>query len=164
MHCPPYRLPSIVIALLLFAAPMPASAKLPAPEVRREWIQVMKASPKGPFARIRWFCADGTVHPPKPYPCGERGGGIQHGEWNDHAVALREADYQIANVLGDLQGEAYVGDTADLEGLKQILLERFLMGFDDGWIFQQALSYRGAFQIEDELAGADRILQAIVAD
>ena len=37
-------------------------------------------------------------------------------------------------MLGDLQGEAYAGDAADLEGLKQILLERFLMGFDDGWI------------------------------
>ncbi len=164
MQSPPYRSLSVVITLLLFAAPLPAFAKLPAPEVRREWIQAMKASPKGPFARIRWFCADGTVHPPKPYPCEERGGGIQHGEWNDHALALREGGYQIANVLGDLQGEAYVGDSADLVGLKQILLERFLMGFDDGWIFDRALSYRGAFQIEDELAGADRILQAIAAD
>ena len=29
----------------------------------RQWVEEMKVAPRGPFKRIRWFCADGTVHP-----------------------------------------------------------------------------------------------------
>ena len=32
------------------------------------------------------------------------------------------------------------------------------MGWDNGWIFRQARSYRGALQSEDEEAGAKRIV------
>ena len=38
------------------------------------------------------------------------------------------------------------------------------MGYDDGWIFRGAFTYRGAFQIEDEEAGARRIVLAMLAD
>jgi hypothetical protein len=33
----------------------------------------MKDSARGPFSRIRWFCADGTVLPPTPYACKPHG-------------------------------------------------------------------------------------------
>jgi len=31
----------------------------------RQWIEQMKEAERGPFRRIRWFCTDGTVLPPK---------------------------------------------------------------------------------------------------
>jgi len=158
------RLPTLLSCVVAFALATPASAALPDEATLRSWIVEMKASPKGPFERIRWFCADGTVHPPKPYPCEERGGGIQHGEWNPRTVALRDGGYRVGNVLGDLSGDAFSGESADLDGLRQILLERFMMGVDQGWIFHGALGYRGALQIEDEEAGAARIVDAMLSD
>jgi hypothetical protein len=130
----------------------------------RAWVETFKASPRGPFERIRWFCADGSVHPPKPYPCAERGGGVQHGEWNERARALRAGGYAVANVLADVDPARFTGPEADLARLKQILIERFLIDWDDGWIFRGARTYRGALQVEDEEAGALRLVRAMLAD
>jgi hypothetical protein len=141
-----------------------AAAALPDPPELQRWIQEMKESPKGPFQGIRWFCADGTVQPPKAYACAERGGGIQHGLWTDRAERLRDGGYVIANLLADLDATDFAGDAADLDSLKQILIERFLIQADDGWIFRGALSYRGAFQIEDEEAAAGAALLAMAND
>ena len=41
----------------------------------RGLIEEMKAAPRGPFKQLRWFCADGSVLPPKAYACTELGGG-----------------------------------------------------------------------------------------
>lgn len=145
-------------------APRAAGAELPPPETLRAWIQEMKESPKGPFERIRWFCRDGSVHPARPYPCESRGGGVQHGEWSARVEGLRDGGYWVGNVLADLRAGAFVGEGADLDVLKQILTERFLVRLDDGWIFRGARTYRGALQIEDEEAGARRVLEAMLAD
>ena len=32
-------------------------------------VQELKEAPRGPFQRLRWFCNDGAVLPPKPYAC-----------------------------------------------------------------------------------------------
>jgi hypothetical protein len=152
-------------AVLIVAASAAPAAPLPDPPVLRGWIEEFKQSPKGPFDQIRWFCNDGSVHPARPYPCGgERGGGIQHGDWSERALALREGGYAIGNVLAELEANEFVGRRAELDTLKQILIERFLIGWDDGWIFRGARSYRGAFQIEDEEAGARRALLAMLGD
>jgi hypothetical protein len=140
------------------AAALPDSAEL------QRWIQEMKESPKGPFQGIRWFCADGSVQEPKAYACAEHGGGIQHGLWTDQAQRLRDGGYVIATLLADLEPTDFAGDGADLDSLKQILIERFLIQADDGWIFRGALSYRGAFQIEDEEAAAGVALLAMAQD
>ena len=71
------------LALTCVFMPPRAVAGLPDPETMQSWVRDMKASPRGPFARIRWFCNDGTVLPPKPYACADHGGGRQHGEWSD---------------------------------------------------------------------------------
>ena len=68
----------------------------------REWIDEMRKAPRGPFSRIRWFCKDGTILPPKAYACEPHGGGVQHGEWNEKTLTLRENGYYIANVLAGL--------------------------------------------------------------
>ncbi len=154
-----------VAALALFAAtPARATTGLPDEATLRGWIQGVSDSPKGPVAGIRWFCSDGTVLPPRPYACANHGGGIQHGLWNERALALRAGGYAIANVIAALDPERFVGDGADLDTLEQILLERFLIGWDDGWIFRGARSYRGALQIEDEEAGAMRLVLAMLDD
>ena len=124
----------------------------------------MKDSPKGPFQGIRWFCADGSVQPPKAYACSGRGGGIQHGLWSERVQRMRADGYTIANLLAPIQADEFTGKDADLDALKQILIEKFLIQADDGWIFRGARSYRGAFQAEDEEAAATASLLAMAAD
>ncbi len=141
-----------------------ARETLPDPAVLRSWVEEMKSSERGPFQVIRWFCNDGTVHPARPYPCTERGGGVQHGEWNARVKEMREGGYQVANVLSTLPVERYAGSAPDIDGLGQMLIERFLMRVDDGWIFRGARTYRGALQIEDEEAGARRLVLAMLGD
>ena len=153
------------LALALFLLAHPArGAELPDVEALPGVIESFKTSPRGPFERIAWFCADGSILPPRPYACHPHGGGIQHGVWNEEAVALREGGYAIANVLAELEPGDFVGPEADLETLKQILIERFLIGWDDGWIFRGASTYRGALQSEDEEAGARRVVIAMLDD
>ena len=156
-------LPVVALALITGGA-AGATAGLPDEATLRGWIQDFSAAPKGPFASIRWFCGDGSVLPPRPYACANHGGGIQHGQWNERALALRAGGYAIANVIAALDAEHFVGDDADLATLEQILLERFLIGWADGWIFRGARTYRGALQIEDEEAGAMRLVLAMLAD
>ena len=130
----------------------------------RQWVTEMKLAKRGPFKRIRWFCKDGVILPPKAFACSDHGGGVQHGEWNDKTVAMRDAGYQLANLLIELDPQHYVGASPDLEGLKQVLLERFLMSADNGWIFRKALTYRGAFQIEDEEVAAEKLIFLLLKD
>jgi hypothetical protein len=151
-----------VLALFLLCGSV-AGAK-PSEEELRGWIEGFKTSPKGPFERIRWFCKDGSVLPPKAYACAKHGGGVQHGERNEKAEALRAEGYFLANVLAQLEPGEFVGSQARLEALKELLLERFLIGWDDGWIFRGARSYRGALQSEDEEAAAHALMLAMWAD
>ncbi len=161
-------LTALAVALVapLPVSPATASSRAASADTARyrEWIESMKASPRGPFERIRWFCADGEVLPPKPYACVEHGGGVQHGEWTEEAVALREAGYSVANVLARLDPDDFVGETADLAALSELLVERYLIDADEGWIFRGAASYRGALQAEDEEAGARRLIVSMLDD
>lgn len=127
-------------------------------------VEQMKAAERGPFGRIRWFCADGTVLPPGEAACREHGGGVQHGEWDARTRALRADGYLIANVLADIPTQDFVGDAAHLDELRQLLLERFLIANDDGWVFRRARYYRGALQAEDEQSGAARLMLAMIGD
>ena len=77
----------LLLGLASFASP--AAANLPNERELRSWIEEFKSTPRGPFERIRWFCKDGSVLPPKAYACKNHGGGIQHGEWNQRAKTLR---------------------------------------------------------------------------
>jgi hypothetical protein len=142
----------LVLALALPAAASGNSAKY------QSWLEQMREQPRGPFSRVRWFCADGTILPPKAYACQPHGGGIQHGEWNAQTLELREQGYLVANLLAGIEpGEALA--EADFDNIYgQLLIEKFLIAMDDGWIMRGALSYRGAIQEEDERAGARRLL------
>jgi hypothetical protein len=158
----------VLLALLLAMAvpaadadPSAAAAQAADPSIYAGWIIEMKESPRGPFSRIRWFCADGSVLPPRPYACGEHGGGHQHGEWSEQTLALRGQGYYVANVLAGIDpAEALEGESFP-EELGQLLVEKYLMATDDGWIFRKARFYRGAIQEEDERAGARDLLGAM---
>jgi len=129
----------------------------------RNWVQEMKQNHRGPFSRIRWFCNDGVILPPKSFACVPHGGGVQHGEWSDRTKQIRNAGFPIANVFVALEPEAILnGDKNNL--LQQILLEQFLIAFDDGWILKKARFYRGAFQVEDEERKVTEILNLLVSN
>jgi len=136
------------------------------PEADRyaRWVAAMKRSPKGPFQRIRWYCNDGTVQPPRAYACADHGGGIQHGQWNERVETMRRNGWYVGNVLAELEPADFTGEDPDLGPLRQILVERFLRAADDGWIFRGARSYRGALQAEDEERVAREVVLAMLGD
>jgi hypothetical protein len=118
----------------------------------------MKTSSRGPFARIRWFCNDGSILPPKAYACRDHDGGVQHGEWTDRVKRLRAGGYYIANILASLDLSLITGTQGYSDLYNQILIEKFLIAADDGWIFRKARYYRGAVQAENETAMARELL------
>ncbi|MEX2524392.1 MAG: PEP/pyruvate-binding domain-containing protein [Gammaproteobacteria bacterium] len=122
----------------------------------------MKQADRGPFSRIRWFCADGTILPPQPHACREHGGGRQHGEYSERTTILRDNGYLIANVLSALTPQQILADEAN--HLKWILLERHLFAADDGWILRKARHYRGALQIEGETRSAQALFDRMLGD
>ncbi|NOR25047.1 MAG: hypothetical protein GQ542_11770 [Desulforhopalus sp.] len=134
------------------------AATSPPQDTLRQWIAEMQSSSRGPFARIRWFCNDGSILPPKPYACREHGGGVQHGDWTDRVKQLRTEGYYISNVLASLDVEQIISGPGYSDLYNQLLIEKFLIAADDGWIFRKARYYRGALQAENEAAGARELL------
>ncbi len=151
----------IAISAILFLHGNDAAADA---ETYRTWVEQMKDADRGPFERLRWFCEDGSVLPPQPYACRDHGGGHQHGEWNDRTETLRENGYYVANILAGLDGEDWLARPSSADEFAQLVIERFLIGADDGWIFRGALFYRGAIQEEDEREGARSLLLAMADD
>ena len=150
----------ILVGLLVgsVAAATPDEATL------RSWVQKMKTSSRGPFKHIRWFCNDGTIQLPKEYACKEHGGGVQHGEWTDRVKILRANAYFIANVFADVRAQEFLQDPRHLDIIKQMILEKFLIEANDGWILRRARYYRGALQTEDETRAGRELLLALVAE
>ncbi len=130
----------------------------------RETINDMKEQPRGPFKRLRWFCNDGTILPPKSYACQPHGGGRQHGQWSDATIKLREEGFLVGNVLAATRPLAIATEYSPDGELQALLVEQFLIDADDGWILRKARSYRGAFQIENEQEAGLQILQALTSD
>lgn len=155
----------IRIIWFVFAGFLAGGLSLPVPRVAhadtgefKASIEAMKQAPRGPFSQIRWFCEDGEILPPKPYACSSHGGGVQHGQLSAPAKELRLAGYQVANVFAAMQMSEFFTQAHWREDIAQILLERFLIDYNDGWIFRGARYYRGAFQEADEMAAARDLL------
>ena len=144
-----------------------ASAALAATEADvtryRGWIEHMKTAPRGPFDGIRWFCKDGRVLPPQDYSCAKKGTGWQHGQWSAQTRELRAQGWRIATLLAGIDAPKVVAapDFPDLYA--QLLVEKFLVASDEGWILRKAQFYRGAIQEEDEREGARALLLAMAA-
>ncbi|MDA3917289.1 MAG: hypothetical protein PF690_09980 [Deltaproteobacteria bacterium] len=154
------KLIRLILIVFLFSGLHPAIAIETDPF--QSWVEKMKSDPRGPFARIRWFCSDGTVQAPTAYGCREHGGGVQHGEWTDQITLMRDQGYYIANVFADVVPDVFIKNPRYPDILKQMILEQFLMNADDGWIFRRARYYRGALQAEDEARGGEALLKGII--
>jgi len=155
-----------LVATLIFStcvarASTEAPAAAPSQEYR-QWIVDMKTAERGPFSRLRWFCTDGRVTPPKPYVCGDEGG-HQHGEWSQQTKELRGKGYKIANLLAGADGKELIAQPGFMELYNQMLVEKYLVAADDGWILRRAMFYRGAIQEEDEAEGGRNLLVAMSA-
>jgi hypothetical protein len=150
-----------------FAGAAPAATdgetKAPAAGQYRKWIAEMKDDARGPFSSIKWFCKDGRVLGPQDYACAKKGEGWQHGEWSDRTKQLRSKGYKVANVLAGIDAIKAVADPAFPDAYAQLLIERFLIATDSGWILRNAQFYRGAIQEEDEREAARNLLTAMAA-
>lgn len=130
----------------------------------KNWVAQMKQAPRGPFHGIRWFCKDGVILLPRDYSCGVHGGGVQHGQRTSKAKKMRASGYQLANVYADFtnkKSKRFFRSKKWRDDFGQLLIERFLIGFDDGWIFRKARFYRGALQVENEVDGAKELLSGL---
>jgi phosphohistidine swiveling domain-containing protein len=158
--------PLALILISFFLIPGLALAQDDPPDAQtmHRWVQAMKKAPRGPFKHIRWFCNDGTIQLPQEYACKERGGGVQHGEWTDRVKILRANAYFIANVFADVRVQEFLQDPRHLDIIKQMILEKFLIEANDGWILRRARYYRGALQTEDETRAGRELLLALVAE
>jgi hypothetical protein len=94
----------------------------------------MKESPRGPFSGIRWYCKDGTVLPPAEYACANHGGGVQHGEWSVRTKQLRSQGYRVATLLAGIDAGKAVAAPDFPDAYAQLLVEKFLLAIDNGWI------------------------------
>jgi hypothetical protein len=149
----------LILLLILTLALSPQLALSKDLSTYRQWISDMKEQPRGPFSHLRWFCNDGTVLPPKPYACQDHGGGHQHGEWSERTLELREQGYRIATLLAGIDPQATAAQPDFPGNYAQLLIERYLISADDGWILRRALFYRGAIQEEDEREGGRALLE-----
>jgi len=124
----------------------------------------MKEERRGPFARIRWFCADGAVLPPRPYACSDHGGGVEHGEPSAEARRLSHLGYHVGTPFVALEPEDFLDAAHNFDRPREIVLQVYLRRADDGWVLRRARTYRGARQIEDEEAAGERLLAGMLAD
>jgi hypothetical protein len=134
-----------------------------AAEARRT-LEGFRTDPRGPFYRIRWFCNDGTDHPPSPPPCRDRGGGHQHASLSPETLKLAEWNIDVGTTLAGKGFDALFDAKRDHWRLRQMVLEHYLEGIDRGWIYRRAYSYRGARQAEDEEQAGYRFLTQLLSD
>ena len=128
-----------------------------------EWVDGMKLSERGPFSKVMWFCKDGSLQAPVAFACRDHGGGYQHGLWSEKTEILRASGYKVANLLAGVDAPAFLGQADFRDSFAQLLIEKYLVGADDGWILRRAMFYRGAIQDEDERAGARALLQEMAS-
>ncbi len=130
----------------------------------RAAIEAMKGQDRGPFLRIQWYCADGTVHVPPGTPCRERGGGVQHAAHSASAQRLAALGYGVGTILQSMDYTAFADSARAGYRLRELVLERYLVDVDDGWVMRRARYYRGALQAEDEEAQGQRFMARRLAD
>jgi hypothetical protein len=144
---------SILLAIAPTAVASQAFPVLPAPDDvvwAKDALSRLKVAERGPFERLRWFCADGTVEPPQGSPCSSRGGGVQHAEPNATALRLASMGYDVGTILQAISYDDFADEARAGYRLRELVLERHLIQNDDGWVLRRARYYRGAIQVEDE--------------
>ncbi len=150
-----------------WAAPTSNPLNPPAANVVQEaklLVANMMDNPRGPYSRLRWFCADGSIHPPQAYACREHGGGRQHGEYSDQRQRLQELGWPVGTVLAALSWEEFWDLDNSHRRLRDLVLEHYLVETQHGWVLRRAQFYRGRVQLEDEEAAGRQLLLRLLAE
>lgn len=117
---------------------------------------------RGPYKDIRWYCEDGSIIPPKekcPAP-----GGVQRARYKDAVVDLAISNHIfLGQILSTTSRNAFWDSTNNNARAKQYLLEQYLKQIDNGWVNEKAIFYRGAVQVEDEVAWGQDFLRWLLA-
>jgi hypothetical protein len=142
------RLSFTLFFLILFAfLPLGAQTDIAA------MIDKYQDDPRGPYRDIRWFCANGENLTPEegcPY---EDENNFQHARYKGDVIALGEKEHiYLGQILTNTDKSAFWDAKADHSRLKQYMLGNYLAAIDDGWVLRKAQYYRGALQVEDEMA------------
>jgi len=130
----------------------------------RSLVEQMKASRRGPYLRLRWFCNDGTVQPPNAFACSERGGGRQHAEYSEERERLAELGWSVGTIFAGMSFDELFDGERRQQRLRELSLERYLTDIDDGWVLRRARDYRGRVQIEDEEGTGRALLAELLGD
>ena len=133
-------------------------------EQARKILADFKTNPKGPYFQIRWFCKDGTVHPPAGTPCKSLGGGIQYAELSAGARMLSQWNLDVGTVIASLDFARFLDAPRDHWLPRELVLENYLVQVDRGWIYRRASSYRGSRQAEDEEKAGRQLLLQLLAN
>ncbi|MGE3464449.1 MAG: hypothetical protein AB7I04_21270, partial [Pseudomonadales bacterium] len=88
----------------------------------RQIVSAMTANPRGPYARLRWFCKDGSILPPQPYACRELGGGYQHGEYSTDRQRLAALGWHVGTVVAALTVEELWDEANGLARMRELPL------------------------------------------
>jgi phosphoenolpyruvate synthase/pyruvate phosphate dikinase len=127
-------------------------------------IDRMTNAERGPYRRLRWFCADGTSHDPRPYACAERGGGKQYAEYSEDRQRLAEIGLHVGTIYSEMDIDALLNADLRWTRLRELPLEKFMIDTDDGWVLRRARHYRGRIQIEDEeVSGREILLKLLMS-
>lgn len=149
--------------LALAAAPQ---LEPPSPAVlaeARAIAEAMKLAERGPYSRVLWYCQDGSILPPLAYACVDHGGGRQHAEYSDPRIRLAELGWSVGTVFAALPWDELWDGERRHQRLRELVLERYLVDADDGWVLRRARNVRGRVQIEDEEAAGQKLLERLLS-
>ncbi|MBF0431674.1 MAG: hypothetical protein HQK83_10370 [Fibrobacteria bacterium] len=120
-------------------------------------LEEFKKDAKGPFAKIQWYCPDGSVIPAQNR-C-KQPGGIQHAALKKVPEGWQKRYHLfLGQILAGTENEDFYDSAYGFSRMKQFQIEKYLKQTDEGWILRKARYYRGAYQIEDEEAWSEQFL------
>jgi hypothetical protein len=173
----PFEARLVLVAAIVLAAgvsgadgaaqqPFPSAPTAAQTAEVRGALAAMKTDERGPYLRIRWFCKDGAILAPVSgtTPCTERGGGVQHAEYNAAALKLAGLNYHVGTILQATSFDDFADTLHAGFRLRELVMERFLFDVDDGFVLRRAQYYRGARQIENEEAQGRAHLEKLLGD
>jgi hypothetical protein len=142
----------------LFVTPLAAQTDIGA------LVQKYKDNPRGPYRDIRWFCADGEVRDPRDLCPVESEDNHQHARMREDVINLGEDEHIFfGQILTNTNQGRFLDMDKGFSRMKQYQLGNYLAAIDDGWVLRQGQYYRGALQVEDEMAWGRDFLNGVMS-
>ncbi|MEZ5392247.1 MAG: hypothetical protein R2724_05080 [Bryobacterales bacterium] len=143
------RLSALGLLALLASASAGAEGLIPmlrpdqAIEAATLVISSFQTNPRGPSSAFAGSAKTVRISRRIPYPCAERGGGVQHATLSAEAQKLAKWNIDVGTIYAGMTYGQFVDAPRDHHRLKELVLERYLEQVDAGWIYRRAYSYRG---------------------